>query len=283
LPRPIARDGRGDLFRARITNREQSVESGLGEARLRSGDAPEQDNALVVGYRSNRVDEFHARVLTQIADQKRAYLGSADAPESASGCLSHFHMQVIEKIAQPGNRFGPRANAPAGIRPNLRIVMPQQLRYRAERYFGSHLRGSRDGLPQTWTLNDPLGDQPNESLRRIRAADHDERFEGSRLLGHDPIGAKTGKAPAERFENRDRGRQSAASCFGDQRDALADSRVGYRREQAVVIEGVARDDRLGCAARNIPLRRPGARAKEIELVDSLHLRVELSQIPVREN
>jgi len=122
-----------DLFRARITNRAQSLESGLGQARLRSGDTPEQDSALVVGYWSDRVDEFRARFLAQVADQKRANLGSPHAPESASGCLSHLRMHIIEKIAQQGNRFGPRARAPAGIRSNLRIVMPQQLRCHARR------------------------------------------------------------------------------------------------------------------------------------------------------
>ena len=132
-------------------------------------------------------------------------------------------------------------------------------------------------------MNDPPGDQPNESLRRIGAPNHNERIEGGRLLGHDPISAKTSKAPAEPFENRDRGSQSAASCLGDQRDALADTRIRYRREQAVVIEGVARDDRLGRAGTNIPLRRAGARAKEIELLDSRHFRIELSQVSVLEN
>jgi hypothetical protein len=55
-------------------------------------------------------------------------------------------------------------------------------------------------------LNDPFGDQPSQSLRRIRTADQHERIEGGRLLGHDPISAKTGEAPAQRFENRDRSR-----------------------------------------------------------------------------
>jgi len=131
LPRPISAQRGGDLFSARMTDRDQSIESGLGQVRLRSGDPPEQDNAFVVGYRSDRIDEFHARFLTQIADEKCANLGPAYTAESASGCLSHFRMQVIEKIAQQGHRFGPRASAPAGIRPNLRIVMPQQLHYRA--------------------------------------------------------------------------------------------------------------------------------------------------------
>jgi hypothetical protein len=124
LPGPIAADGGGDLFRTRMTDREQSVESGLGQVRLRSSNAPEQDNALVVGYRSDRIEEFHARFPAQIADEKCANLGPAHAPESASGCLSDLRMQVIEKIAQQGNRFGPCASAPAGVRPNLRIVMP---------------------------------------------------------------------------------------------------------------------------------------------------------------
>ncbi len=283
LPRLIAAEDGGHLFRAGMIDRQQSIESGLGQVRLRSGDPPEQDNAFVVGYRSDRIDEFHARFLTQIADEKCANLGPAYTAESASGCLSHFGMQVIEEIAQQGNRFGPCASAPAGVRPNLRIVMPQQLHYRVDREFGSHPRGSRDGLLQTWPLNDPLGDQPNESLRRIGAADHSERIEGGRLLGHDPIGAKPSKAPAEPFENRDRGSQPAASCFSDQRDALADTGIRYRREQAVVIDGVARDDRRGGAARNISPRRAGAHAKEIELLDSRHLRIELSEISVLEN
>jgi hypothetical protein len=266
-----------------MADREQRVERDIGQARLRSGDTSEKDNALFVGYRSDRIDEFHARSLTQIADEKCTNLGPAHAPESASGCLLDLRMQVIEEIAQQGNRSGPRASAAAGIRPNLRIVMPQHLNYGVDRKFGSLPRGSGDGLLQTWPLNDPLGDQPNESLRRIGAADHDERVEGGRLLGHDPIGAKPSKAPAECFENRDRGSQSAASCFGDQRDALADTRIRYRREQAVVIERVGGDDRLGRAAGNISLRRAGAHAKEIELLDSCHFRIELSQVSVLEN
>jgi hypothetical protein len=283
LPGPIAADGGGDLFRTRMTDREQSVESGLGQVRLRSSNAPEQDNALVVGYRSDRIDEFHARFLAQIADEKCANVGPAHAPESASGCPSDLRMQVIEEVAQQGNRFRPCASAPGGVRPYLRIVMPQQLHHRVEREFGSHPRGNGDGLLQTWTLNDPLGDQPNESLGRIGATDHDERIKGGRLLGHDPPSAKTSKSPAQRFENRYRGSQPAASCFGDQRDALADTRIRYRREQAVVIEDMARDGRLGGAARNIPLCGAAAHAKEIELLDGHHLTIELSQVSVLEN
>ena len=102
-------------------------------------------------------------------------------------------------------------------------------------------------------------------------------------LGHDPPSAKTSKSPAQRFENRYRGSQPAASCFGDQRDALADTRIRYRREQAVVIEDMARDGRLGGAARNIPLCGAAAHAKEIELLDGHHLTIELSQVSVLEN
>src|SRR5882672_8803415 len=116
LPRPISAQRGGDLFRARMTDREQSIESSLGQVRLRSGDPPEQDNAFVVGYRSDRIDEFHARFLTQIANEECTNLGPAHAPESASGCLSDVRMQVIEKIAQQRNHFGPRASAAAGIR-----------------------------------------------------------------------------------------------------------------------------------------------------------------------
>jgi hypothetical protein len=241
LPRPISAQRGGDFCRARLTDREQSIESGIGQVRLRSGDTSEQDNALVVGYRSDRVDEFRARSLSQIADEKCTNLGPAHAPKSASSCFSDLRMQVIEKIAQQGNRFGPRASAAGGIRPNLRIVMPQKLHYDVDREFGSQPRGSGDSLQQTWPLHDPVGDQPNESLRRGGAADHNERVESGRLLGHDSIGAKPSKTPAERFENRDCGSQSAASRFGDQRDALADTRIRYRREQVVVIEGAAGD------------------------------------------
>jgi hypothetical protein len=266
-----------------MIDRQQSIERGLGQVRLRPGNPPEQDSAFVVGYRSDRIDEFHARFLTQIADEKCTNLGPAYAAESASGCLSHFRMQVIEKIVQHGNRFGPRTRAPAGIRPNLWIVMSQQLHYGVDREFSSHPCGSGDGLQQTWPLNDPLGYQPNEGLRCIGAADHNDRVEGGRLLGHDAISTKTSKAPAERVENRDRSSQSAASCFGGQGDAPADPGIRDRRQQAVVIEGVARDRRLGGAARNIPLRRAGTHAKEIELLDSRHLRIELSQVSVLEN
>ena len=129
-----------------MIDREQSIERGRGQPGRRSGDASEQDNALVVGDRSNRIDEFHGRFLLQIADENCADLGPAHAPESASGCLSDLRMQVIEKIAQQENRFGPRASAPARRRPDLRIVMPQQLHYRVDREFGSHPRGSGDGL-----------------------------------------------------------------------------------------------------------------------------------------
>src|SRR4029077_16863401 len=118
----------------------------------------------------------------------------------------------------------------------------------------------------------------NESLCGIGAADHDERIKGGRLLGHNPPSAKTGKPPAERFENRDRGSRPAASCLGDQRDALADTRIRYRCEQAAVIEGMARDGRLGGAAGNIRLCGAAAHAKKIELLDGHHLTIELSQV-----
>src|SRR5438445_10603928 len=66
LPGPIAADGGGDLFRTRMTDREQSVESGLGQVRLRSSNAPDQDNALDVGYRKDRIDVFQDRFLAYI-------------------------------------------------------------------------------------------------------------------------------------------------------------------------------------------------------------------------
>src|SRR5215831_12701659 len=120
-----------------MADREQSVESDIGQARLRSGDTSEQDNALFVGYRSDRIDEFHARLLAKIADEKGTNLGAAHAPESASGCLSHLSMQVIEQIAQQRSRFGPRASAAARTGADLRIVMPQQVNYGVDREFGS--------------------------------------------------------------------------------------------------------------------------------------------------
>jgi hypothetical protein len=68
LSRPIAAESGGDLFRARVTDREQSIEHGLGQMGLRSSDASEQNNALLVGDWSDRIDEFHGRFLLQIAD-----------------------------------------------------------------------------------------------------------------------------------------------------------------------------------------------------------------------
>jgi hypothetical protein len=179
-------------------------------------------------------------------------------------------MQVIEKIAQQRHHLRQRAGAAARIRAYPTIVMPQQLHDGTGREFGLEPRGGPNGLPQRWSLNNPLGDQASESLRHIRTADHDKSIEGRRLFGHDPISAKSGKAPTERFENRDRGRQPSASRFGNQGKRFADTGIGNRCEQAVVIEGVARDNLPYRAGGKTPRRRARARAKKIELLASRH-------------
>jgi hypothetical protein len=152
--------------------------------------------------------------------------------------------------------------------------MPQQLEDGAGRKFGPEPRGCGDGLPQARSLNDAHGDQPNESLRRIAAADQRDRTEGGRLFGHDSISAITGKATAERVENGYGGSQSAASRLGNQGNGIADTGIESGSEQAVVVEGVARDDRPGRAVGGIPPVWAGAHAKEVELLGSRHLPLE---------
>jgi hypothetical protein len=180
-------------------------------------------------------------------------------------------MEVVEKIAQQRGCFAPRVGEPARIRAYSRVVMPQEIEDSAGREFGPQARGGGDRLQQTWSLNHPFGDQPGHRLCRIRAADHDERIEGGRLFRHDPIDAKTRKALTQGFEGGYRCNQPAPSRFGGQSQTIAEAGIENRRDQVVIIEGVARDDRPGRAPGRKPFRRPRAYAKEVELLGNRHL------------
>lgn len=182
----------------------QSVERRFGEIGRSAGDSPEQDDTLLVGDRNDRIDQFRRWVLTKIAHQKCANFAPSHSPESAGGGLPNLRVQVVEKIAQQSSRSRPTMGAPAGVGADLRVAVPQQLQHRTGRESGAEPRGSGDGLLQTRPLNHAFGDQPNQRLRRITAADRTQRIERSRLLGHQPVGAKPAKTPACRFEGRDR-------------------------------------------------------------------------------
>ena len=159
----------------------------------------------------------------------------------------------------------------ARIRAYSRVVVPQEIEDSAGREFGPEPCGGGDRLPQTWSLNHPFGDQPGHRLCRIGAADHNERIERGRLFRHDPIAAKTRKALTQGFEGGYPCNQPAPSRFGGQSETIAQAGIENRRDQVVIIEGVARDDRPGRAAGRKLFRRPRACAKEIELLGSHHL------------
>ena len=193
-----------------------------------SGNPSEQDNALFVGDWSDRIDEFCGGFLAEKADEERANFASSHAPESASSRPSDRRMEIIEKIAQQRNHFPPSAGAPARSRTNLRVVMPQELQRRGGGECGVKPCGGGDRFLQTRALNHDFGDQANERLGCIGAADGSQGIERSGLLGHDPISAKTGEAPAQGFEDGDRGSQAASSRFGSQGCAVAYAGIGKR-------------------------------------------------------
>lgn len=92
--------------------------------------------------------------------------------------------------------------------------MAQKIQGCAGRELGPEPCGGGDGPLQAWSLNHGFDDQARDRLCRARSADHDERIEGGRLFGHDPVNTKTGKAPAKGFEGRDRRTQAAPSRLG---------------------------------------------------------------------
>src|SRR6516165_7170051 len=159
-----------------------------------AGDSSKQDDAFLVGYRSDRADEFRGGCRAKKTDQERTNFSAPHAAESASGCRSNMRVQVIKKITEQRNRFRQRVRAPARIRASLRVVMTQERQRGAGRKWGLELCGGSDGPLQTWPLNHPLGDQPNERLCRIRAADAGQSLDRGGLFGHDPISAKTREA-----------------------------------------------------------------------------------------
>jgi hypothetical protein len=180
-------------------------------------------------------------------------------------------MEVVEKIAQQRDSFAPRVGEPARVGAYLRVVMAQEIHDSAGREFGPEPSGGGGRLPQTWSLNHPLGDQPGHRLCRIRAADHDERIEGGRLFGNYPIDAETREALTQGFEGGYRCMQPAPSRLGGQSKTIAEAGIEDRPDQVVIIQGVTRDDRPGRAAGRKLFRRPRACAKEIELLGSHHL------------
>jgi hypothetical protein len=180
-------------------------------------------------------------------------------------------MEVVEKMEQQTDCFAPRVGEPARVGAYSRVVMPHEIQDSAGREFGPEPCGGGDGLAQTWSLNHPLGDQPDHCVCRIWAADHDERIEGGRLFWNYPIDAKTRKALTQGFEDGDRCMQPAPSRLGGQSETIAEPGIENRRDQVVIIEGVARDDRPGRGAGRKSFRPPCAYAKEVELLGSRHL------------
>ena len=132
-------------------------------------------------------------------------------------------------------------------------------------------RAAAAACRKTWSLNHSLGDQPGHRLCRIRAADHDERIEGGRLFGNYPIDAETREALTQGFEGGYRCMQPAPSRLGSQSETIAEAGIENRRDQVVIIQGVARDDRPGRAAGRKPFRCLRAYAKKVELLGNRHL------------
>ena len=231
-----------------------------------AGDPPEQDDALLVGDRSDGVDELRRRFLSKIPGEERANLVAPHVPESARGRHSHRPLKVVQQIAQLRNHIRRGLGEPARIRANLRIIVAQQLQHGRRWQFRAKACGCGNGSLQTRTLNGPSGDQPNQRLCRDRAGDLGQRINRSRLFRHDPIGAKTGKTAAQRFESGDRGSQVPPPRFGGESETICKACTGQHSQQLLVLDAIRSDDRPRRLARGRGFGRGRDMAEQIELM-----------------
>ena len=111
---------------------------------------------------------------------------------------------------------------------------------------------------------------------RIRAGNLGESVNRGRLFGHDPVGAKTGKTPAQSFESGDRGAHAAPPRFRSEGDTVGDPRMGEAGQQLVVFDGIRRDHRLRHLVRGRGFGRSRYVAEQIEL---MHHASRIGKIP----
>ncbi len=128
-----------------MVNRTQGIERCRRQIRHGADDPPEQDDALLVGDRSDGIDELCGRFLSKIAHQERANLIASHKPESARGRHSHRPLKVVQQIAQLRNHNRRGLGEPARVRANQRIIVAQQLQHRAGRQLGTEARGCANG------------------------------------------------------------------------------------------------------------------------------------------
>src|SRR5438132_12651695 len=69
--RPVLTDFGSDSRGARVIDRLQGIKRRLRQVGHGPGDAPEQDDALLVGDRSDGIDELRRRLLSEITGEER--------------------------------------------------------------------------------------------------------------------------------------------------------------------------------------------------------------------
>jgi hypothetical protein len=119
--------GGGDFLGARIIDRTQNVENCLRQVGRGASRSSKQDDALLVSYPRDGVDEFRGWRYPEKAREKRTNFASPQPPQSASGSHSNIGIEVFQKIEQQRCRFRPRPHQTARIRAYLRAVIPQQI------------------------------------------------------------------------------------------------------------------------------------------------------------
>jgi hypothetical protein len=179
-----------------MVDRIQGIKRRLRQIRYGAGNTPEQDYAVLVGNRSNGVDELDRRLLSEIAGEERAKFIASHMPESAGSHHSHRTVEVVEQLTQLRNRLAQETGEPARIRANLRVVVAQQFQYRFR--------------PAVWRRGGRLRQRPvadtapersaGRSAERALAPHRGRRSrlarQCCRLFAHDAIGTETGKAAA---------------------------------------------------------------------------------------
>ena len=260
-------------FRAGIIDRIKSITRGFGKVRHGADNSAEQDHALFIRYRDHRINEFRRRLLAEITGEDQARFISPQTPERASGGASNRWIEVVEKLAQQRKRFRPRADAPAGIG-----AYPRLSPWRSNS--STVLRGNAAASPTAAATaccrHGPSTTRVSISRTIARAASGPPMTASASRAAACSGTILSRPKPAKRRHNTSSVGMAAAmrraSCFSGQGGTVANPRSAQRGDQAVIVEGIARDYPLGCLTRRPRLRLAGVHAEEVELLGSRHLR-----------
>ena len=105
---------------------ELRVSSSAKLIRARPRDAPEENNAFLIGNSAFRIDYRSIGHLAQQPQQARSSLGPTHPAERTSRLTRDSAISVIEQLAQQRNGRGRGASAAAAAGADLRRMVPQQ-------------------------------------------------------------------------------------------------------------------------------------------------------------